>query len=186
MLIGMIWAQSPSGAIANGTHLPWDIPEDRKFFRTTVRGRPLIMGRRTWEASGRRAMKNTPTFVVTRNGSYDAGAARQVGSVHEAIEGAFNYGSAFGAAPDLAWIAGGGNIYAELEPVADILVRTRVDKNASNADVFAPELSGTWEMRRTLTDSPWITSSSGERFRIELLARPGVELPADIAKLALP
>ncbi|MDY5154091.1 dihydrofolate reductase [Actinobaculum suis] len=175
MRIGMIWAQSANGALAQGMDLPWDIPEDRSFFRESVRGRPLVMGRRTWLATGARVIKGSPTFVLTTNPDFDAGKARVVTSFPQALSEAAALGT------DLLWVAGGARIYAEAEPLADILVRTAVDMKVDDADVFAPPLSGTWLLRAAAPSSEsWQFSKTGTRYRYELLTRPGVQLPSGV------
>ena len=58
MTIVMVWAQTPGGVIAADGELPWDVPEDFEHFRLTVAGRPVIVGRTTWESMPPRWREN--------------------------------------------------------------------------------------------------------------------------------
>ena len=49
-MLGAIWAQSLDRVIGTGTDMPWDVPEDLKFFKEVTMGHPVIMGRKTWES----------------------------------------------------------------------------------------------------------------------------------------
>ncbi|WP_454300128.1 dihydrofolate reductase [Salana multivorans] len=88
--VGMVWAQTPGGVIAADGHLPWDVPEDFQHFRDTVAGRPVVVGRATWESMPKpwRRRRAARSVVVTRDPEWapevDDDALR-AGSLTEAV-----------------------------------------------------------------------------------------------------
>lgn len=68
-VVGMVWAQTPGGVIAADGDEPWDVPEDFQHFRDTVAGRPVVVGRRTWESMPKpwRRRRAARSVVVTRD-----------------------------------------------------------------------------------------------------------------------
>lgn len=66
MTISMIVAATPSGVIGQGNTLPWHCPEDLAFFKRTTMGRPVVMGRKTFESIGR-PLPGRENYVLTRN-----------------------------------------------------------------------------------------------------------------------
>jgi dihydrofolate reductase len=66
MTISMIVAATKDGVIGNGNALPWHIPEDLAYFKRTTMGRPVVMGRKTFESIGR-PLPGRENFVLTRN-----------------------------------------------------------------------------------------------------------------------
>jgi dihydrofolate reductase len=67
--------------------LPWQLPDDLKFFKQATLGKPLIMGRRTHESIGR-PLPGRPNIVVTTNPSYRAPGCTIVGSVADGLQAA--------------------------------------------------------------------------------------------------
>lgn len=68
-LLGAIWAQTDKGVIGRNGTMPWHVPEDLKHFQRTTAGKPVIMGRRTWESLPK-AYKPLPgrvNIIVTRS-----------------------------------------------------------------------------------------------------------------------
>jgi dihydrofolate reductase len=157
MSLGMIWAQSTAGVIGRDGRLPWRLPEDMAHFREVTDGRPVIMGRRTWESLPERfrPLPGRRTIVLSRRAGYEAPGAEVVTSLAEAVRLA-------GAASNLpVWLAGGADVYAAgaagLASVAEV---TEVDVDAPG-DTFAPPLSG-WRLDST---GAWLTSRTGLRYR---------------------
>ncbi|MDY5151644.1 dihydrofolate reductase [Actinotignum urinale] len=175
MLLGTIWAQGHNRGIAVGHKLPWRIPEDFRFFKETVSNCPVLMGRVTWEACGRKPLPGCDTYVVTRNENYETPGATRCSTLDEAL------GKLRETQAPIAWILGGAHIYAETQKYCDICVITHVDMTPDNADVFAPQLDKDWEtwVRSPQTGS-WHTSTNGIRYRYEVLTRPGTAVPRGV------
>ena len=116
--------------------LPWHLPDDFAHFKAVTMGKPIVMGRKTWESIGR-ALPGRTNIVVTRRSGYEAEGAVVVNSVEAAL-----------AVEDAeeVMIIGGGQLYAELLPRADRVYLTRVDTEL-NGDTFFPALDdGEWTL----------------------------------------
>ena len=82
--ISLIVARSRNGIIGKEGKLPWHLPEDLKFFKQTTMGRPVIMGRHTWESIGR-PLPGRQNIVLTQDPAYKAEGATVVSSLDEAL-----------------------------------------------------------------------------------------------------
>ena len=137
-------AVARNGAIGRDNRLLWRLRSDMAHFRANTMGRPVIMGRKTWESIGR-PLPGREIVVVTR----DTGFAAPAESVHiahsleDALALARARARAMGAAEVM--VAGGGEIYRALLDRADRLILTEVDL-APEADAFFPAVDpAAWE-----------------------------------------
>jgi len=71
MIISLIAAMDKNGVIGNKGKLPWNLPADMKYFRDNTRGKPVIMGRKTFESIGK-PLPNRINIIITRDESYKA------------------------------------------------------------------------------------------------------------------
>jgi dihydrofolate reductase len=154
-MLGMIWAQSRNGVIGRDGDLPWRLREDMQHFRRTTGTDAVIHGRASWEAlpPNLRPLPGRRNIVLTRREGYQAPGAEIARSLPEALallDGAD------------AWICGGGVVYAEAMPVADLLVVSDIDIEV-DGDTFAPEIGPGWA-EPTVGD--WVEASNGMRFRV--------------------
>lgn len=83
--LSIIVAIAKNGVIGVGGDLPWRLSSDLKRFKRDTMGKPIIMGRKTWESIGR-PLPGRPNIVVTRNNSYEADGADVVSSLSDAIK----------------------------------------------------------------------------------------------------
>ncbi len=104
-------ARARNGVIGRDGRLPWKLPSDLKLFRQLTLGRPVIMGRRTWESLGTRPLPGRHNLVITRQLDYEAEGALVVHSLAAALEAARKLAEQDGA--DEIAIIGGGQIFAE-------------------------------------------------------------------------
>jgi Dihydrofolate reductase len=110
--IALIVAVAENGVIGRDGKLPWRIPEDMKWFRERTAGRPLIMGRKTWESFPKRPLPGRTNIVITRDASYTAEGAVVVTSLKAALD------AAYGEDPEEIMVIGGAEIYrAALSPL---------------------------------------------------------------------
>lgn len=127
-------AVSRNGVIGRDGALPWQLPEDMRFFRETTMGHVLVMGRRTYDSIGR-PLPGRTTIVVTRQsgwpGDGDLPAGLVVaGSVSDALtKGAEIDGETF--------VQGGAGVYAEALSLADTMMLTWVYADY-DGDTFFP------------------------------------------------
>ncbi len=84
-IISMVVALDDNRLIGRNNELPWHMPADLAFFKRTTMGKPIIMGRKTWESIGR-ALPGRRNVVITRNSDYQADGADVTESLASAIE----------------------------------------------------------------------------------------------------
>jgi dihydrofolate reductase len=104
VIISLIVAVAENGVIGRNGDLPWRIPADLKFFKETTMGKPIVMGRKTWQSIGR-PLPGRDNIVVTRDKDFSAPGATVVVGLDAAI-------TAAGDASEVM-IIGGAQIYAE-------------------------------------------------------------------------
>ena len=86
MKIGMIWAQAANRVIGDGKKMLWHVPDDFKHFKATTMGSPIIMGRHSFEAIGKRALPGRLNIVLTSQADYQANEAQVANSITQALE----------------------------------------------------------------------------------------------------
>jgi dihydrofolate reductase len=128
--ISMIAAVARNGAIGAGGRLPWRLSSDLKRFKALTMGKPLIMGRKTFESVGR-PLRGRRVIVVTRDSAWRQPDVEVAPSLDEALT--------LAAGPVEIMVGGGGEIYAQALPLAQRLYLTEVDL-APAADVRFPTL----------------------------------------------
>ncbi len=127
--ISIIAAMAENRAIGMDNKLPWRLPADLRHFKALTVGKPIIMGRKTWESLPG-LLPDRPHIVVTANQQYAAEGCTVVHSIEQAIEAA-------GDVPE-AMIVGGGAFYEQMLPMADRLHLTLVHTEVEG-DAFFPE-----------------------------------------------
>jgi dihydrofolate reductase len=131
MRISIIVAASTDNVIGKDGGLPWHLPEDLRRFKTLTMGKPMIMGRATWDSIGR-ALPGRQSIVLSRQSGFEAEGCDVVASVEEAI-------AAAGDASEIM-IIGGSDLYQQFLPRTDRVYLTRVHTSIEG-DTFFPELS---------------------------------------------
>ena len=116
-------AVAENGVIGRNNALPWYLPEDLRHFKRVTMGKPIIMGRKTFESIGK-PLPGRTNIVITRNPQFQAEGVSVVSSLAAALELAQHTGLVEGAQE--AVIIGGGEIYKTALPRADHLYLTEV------------------------------------------------------------
>lgn len=129
--ISLIVAVAANGVIGKDNALPWHIPEDLKWFKENTLGKPVIMGRRTWDSIGRPLPKR-PNIVVTRQTGWSAEGTHAAHSLAEALELAARLAP---EAPELM-VIGGNALFAEALPMAARLYLTEIGRDYEGDTVF--------------------------------------------------
>ncbi len=124
MRISLIVAMAENRVIGRDGGMPWHIPGDLRFFRRHTLGKPVVMGRKTWDSLGR-PLPDRPNIVITRDRNFRAEGARVRHSLDQAIE------LARSLVDDSAeiMIIGGAEIYRQALPLADRIYLTEVHLN---------------------------------------------------------
>lgn len=141
-MISIIVAASTNNVIGVQGELPWHLSDDLKRFKQITMGKPIIMGRLTYESIGR-PLPGRQNIVVTRRQDYVAGGCDVVTSSDAAIAVA-------GDAEEIM-VIGGGEIYELFLPLADRIYRTRVHAEIDGDVRFASLDEDEWQ----LTESEW-------------------------------
>ena len=117
-MISMIAAMANHRIIGADNDMPWHLPADLKHFKAVTMGKPVLMGRKTYESIGK-ALPGRPNIVITSNESYSLDDATVVHSIEAAMQKA--------AAFDEVMIIGGGSIYKSMLSQAQRLYLTFID-----------------------------------------------------------
>ena len=142
--LAMIAAVGRNGAIGAEGRLPWRLPSDFAFYRSTTMGKPLIMGRKTFESIGK-PLPGRTSIVVTRQDDYAPEGAEVFTDLDAAIARGREIAERDGV--DEVFINGGGEIYRLAMERADRLYVTHVDAEPEG-DTFFPEIDpAIWESR---------------------------------------
>lgn len=135
MKLSLIWAMSDNRVIGNDNELPWHLPNDLQFFKKMTMGKPIIMGRKTFESIGR-PLPGRVNIVITRSQDWQHEGVLVVNSVDMAIQAAEDL--AFDQQIEEVIIMGGAQIYKQTINKADQLYITEV-KAELEGDAFFPE-----------------------------------------------
>ena len=131
--IVFVVAVARNGVIGRQGDLPWRISSDLKRFKQITMGKPVIMGRKTWESLPRRPLPGRLNIVITRHRDYKAEGAVVVPGVDEALARAKTEPS------EEICVIGGSEIFHQMLPMTDRLYLTEVDLEPEG-DVFFPRL----------------------------------------------
>ena len=135
-ILSMIVAHANNRVIGKENDMPWHLPADLAYFKKTTLGKPIIMGRKTFESIGR-PLPGRKNIVISRNADYQHDGIEVVTSVEEALKCAGDI--------EEVMVIGGGAIYQHCLPAANRLYITHIDADIAG-DTYFPEYS---------TDSDW-------------------------------
>jgi dihydrofolate reductase len=131
-MISYVVAVSKNGVIGREGGLPWHISSDLKRFKEITMGKPVVMGRKTWESLPRRPLPGRRNIVITRSREFAAEGAEVAATPEEALR-------LCGDVPEVA-VIGGGEIYRLFWPLVDRLYLTEVDLEVAG-DTHFPVVS---------------------------------------------
>lgn len=131
-MISLIVAHDKNYVMGYENGMPWHLPGDLKYFKEMTMGKPIIMGRKTFESIGR-PLPGRRNIVITRNTAYEAEGIEVVGSLEAALEMAKD-------APEIM-IIGGAQIFELAMPLADRLYITLIN-HEFKGDTYFPQYEG--------------------------------------------
>lgn len=120
-----VWAEDESGLIGKDNGLPWKKPEDLKHFKETTINQIIVMGSKTFDGLGKRALPNRTTIVLSRDLDYKANGVIVYNSIDEVLENTDK---------DL-YIVGGKEIYKSFFPYYTNLIKTEI-KGIHEGDTY--------------------------------------------------
>lgn len=142
MRIVLVVAVSKNGVIGRDGGLPWRLSSDLKLFRQLTLGKPVIMGRKTWESIGR-PLDRRLNIVVTRGAPIAVPEVRTAATLDDALAIALARAEADGVG-EIA-VIGGGEIYRQALPKADRVYLTEVDIKVEGDTTFPTLDPSQWQ-----------------------------------------
>ncbi len=133
----LIVAHARNGVIGKEGKLPWYLPEDLKHFKRTTLGKPVIMGRKTWESLGR-PLPGRRNIVVTRQTGFTAEGAEVYSNLQDAVAAVKD--------EPIAFIMGGAQIYAEAMPQIEAAHITVLNADFEGDAFFKPLTDDEWNL----------------------------------------
>ncbi len=126
-IVSIIVAMAKHRVIGKDNEMPWHLPADLQHFRRKTEGKPVIMGRKTYESIGRPLPKRH-NIIVSRNADYKVEGCDVVASLEEAVKTACDV--------DELFIIGGGFLYDQTIESADKLYLTFIDLEVDGDTLF--------------------------------------------------
>ncbi len=142
----LVAAVAENGVIGRDGDMPWRLSTDLKRFKALTLGKPMIMGRKTFESIGK-ALPGRDTVVVTRSTDFAADGVLVAHSLDEALVVAQECAATRGA--DEIAIVGGGDIYAQAMPLATRLHITHVHASPDGDTIFPQIDAAEWAASHT-------------------------------------
>lgn len=138
MKLHLILARSANGVIGKDGAMPWHLPEDLANFKKITLGKPVIMGRKTWDSlpAEFKPLPGRLNIVITRQKDWKAEGAKTANSLFEAMNMCPLDGH--------AWVMGGAEIYKLAMPLAITAVVTEIEADFEG-DTLAPKFGPNWK-----------------------------------------
>ena len=171
-ILALVAAVARNGVIGSAGGLPWRLPSDLKRFKATTLGKPVIMGRKTFDSIGR-ALPGRPNIVVTRQQDFEVANVMRASSLQAALTLARTMNSRDGE----ICVIGGGQLYAEAIGQAGRLYITHVDAEPPG-DVFFPKIG---EKDWRAVHSEFIAASESDSADMRLVVYERRAQPGKIA-----
>ncbi|MFE6167883.1 dihydrofolate reductase [Viridibacillus arvi] len=136
-MISLIVAHDENNVIGLNNAMPWHLPGDLAYFKRTTMGKPMIMGRKTFESIGK-PLPGRTNIVITRDEEYAREGIVIVHSLEEALAQAEKESEEI-------MIIGGEQIFRMTLPMADRLYVTKIEKQYEG-DTFFPSYGDEWQV----------------------------------------
>lgn len=130
-LLSIVCAMDKNRLIGNNNELPWHLPADLALFKNITLGKPIIMGRKTFDSIGR-PLPGRQNIVITSNADWCAEGCDVANSIDKALSLAND--------TDEAMLIGGASLYEQTIEIADILYLTLID-HAYTGDTWFPDFN---------------------------------------------
>ncbi len=133
--LALIAAMARNRVIGRDNAMPWHLPEDLRYFKATTLGKPIVMGRKTFDSLGRPLPSRT-NIVVSRQPDLTLEGAQVFASIDAALSAARQQAQADGV--DEVMVIGGDNLYRQTLERADRIYLTRIDSEPEG-DAWFPD-----------------------------------------------
>jgi dihydrofolate reductase len=138
MKLSIIVATAHNNVIGRNNELPWHLPQDLTYFKSMTLGKPIIMGRKTFESIGK-PLPSRINIVVTRQTDWKVAGVLVAKTVAEALEIGQQFRGEQHQLAEEIMVIGGAEIYRHALPLVSRVYLTRIDV-AIAGDTFFPEL----------------------------------------------
>jgi dihydrofolate reductase len=135
-------ARARNGVIGRDGGLPWRLKSDLRLFKATTLGKPVIMGRKTWDSLPRKPLPGRMNIVLTRDGSFEADGAVACERFEEAVSIGREQAEEDGAAE--VCVIGGAALFALALPKARRMYLTEVEADVPGDVYFPPFDEAQW------------------------------------------
>jgi dihydrofolate reductase len=136
--IVLVLARADNGVIGDQGRIPWRIPEDMRRFKQLTIGKPIVMGRKTWDSFPKKPLTGRTNIVITRDRSWRAEGAAVAHSLEDALALAER------EQPSEIAVVGGAEIYMAALPLASRIELTEVHAQAKGETRLAPFDRNVW------------------------------------------
>ena len=140
--LALIAALARNRVIGLDNRMPWHLPADLRHFKAMTLGKPIIMGRKTWDSLGR-PLPGRLNLVVSRQPGLQLEDAEVFADLGTAIARAEQWAREQGVAELM--LIGGGQLYAQALPLAQRLYLTRIDAEPAGDAFFPPFEEADWQ-----------------------------------------
>lgn len=145
MIISFVAAMSRNRVIGKNNALPWSMPADMKRFRDVTRGKPVIMGRKTFESIGH-PLPDRTNIIITHDTGFTADGCTIAHSLEEAI-------TSVGEAEE-AMVIGGSSVFQQFLPYAKRMYLTIIDEDIEGDALFPEFDKNEWREQERITYEP--------------------------------
>jgi dihydrofolate reductase len=135
MLLSIVVAAAQNDVIGDRNALPWRLPDDLKRFKAITLGKPVLMGRRTFESIGK-PLPGRSNIVISRQAGLQIDGCVAVNSIDQALVAA-------GSAPEVM-VIGGAELYRQILPRTDVIYLTRVHAEIAGDTQFPHVVWDDW------------------------------------------
>lgn len=129
-MLAFVWAEDENGLIGKNGTLPWQLPNDLKFFKEITMDGTIVMGRKTFEGMNKRLLPGRQTIVLTRQTGYDGNGAEVLLDKETILQD---------AKEDDIYIIGGSDIFKLFLDDVDVLYQTKIHETFEG-DTYFPKM----------------------------------------------
>jgi len=167
MILSIIVACSRNWVIGANNSLPWRLPEDLRHFKDVTMGKPMIMGRKTFDSIGK-ALPGRITVVVTRQQGWQREGVLVCATIEEALISAR---ACLTPEQQEIMVVGGEQIYRQCLPLVERIYLTRVDADVAG-DAFFPAID--FDEWLSLVEQKGYSQAAGLGYSFLTLERSGL------------
>ena len=145
-ILAIVAARARNGVIGRDGALPWRLKSDMALFKATTMGKPVIMGRKTWDSLPKKPLPGRANLVLSRDGTFEPGGAVVCERFDEALSMAREQAGEDGA--EEVCVIGGTAVFALALPKAKRLYLTEVDADIDGDATFPALDEAAWREAR--------------------------------------